>query len=674
MSDAREGPMSVTDDAAPVPADEPTHGDRLPLPHSGQPIIDVGAEAAASGRRRVLLAVVAVAVLAAVIGFVAGSRLQSSSDARASAEAPPASLITVPVERREISSTVVVRGDVRFAESTEISVAGSVDADVNPVVTRIGPVVDDVIGEGAVLLEVGGRPVFLLEGDLPTFRDLRPGQSGDDVAQLQEALRRLGHLSGTADGEFGSSTEEAISAFYTASGYVAPGLTDDEEEQLRAARDAVDGARSSLRSAEQIFQQEAGGPSQAERLQLDAAVADAEAVVAVARRSTDEALAESRAARAEAETARDQAKVDVAEAEAATATARDRLAQAQAGTDPDTGQPPTAEALAALETAVADAEQAEAELRGDLDRAEIALVEADAALRRAEEPVLPELRAAETNLAIARATRDEALAPVDRSGAQQGVDDARAALDRAQADLTRIEAETGVVMPQSELVFLPELPRRVESVAVERGDAVQGPVMTVSGVELIIDSGVSAADRPLLAEGAAVVMDDPGLGLELEGEIDFLARSPGTGGVGENRYEMRIRPVGEIPPEARGVNFRITIPVSSTGGEVLAVPLAALSSAADGTARVEVDVGDGTTRIVPVSVGLSAGGFAEIEPLEGQLDEGDRVVVGAEGVDTSGEPDDEDEPEGDEPESDEPEGDEEEPVDEPEGGSEPDDA
>ncbi|MEM9711495.1 MAG: peptidoglycan-binding protein [Actinomycetota bacterium] len=648
--------MSVADDTAPVPAEEPVPGDRLPLPHAERPVIDVGVEAAASSRRRVLLAVVAVAVLAAVIGFVAGSRLQSSSDARASAEAPEASLITVPIERREISSTVVVRGDVRFEESTAISVAGGVDVDVNPVVTRVGPVVDDVIGEGVVLLEVGGRPVFLLEGDLPTFRDLRPGQEGDDVTQLQEALQRLGHLSGGVDGSYGEATEAAVSSFYEAAGYQAAGPTDEEDEQLRAARDAVDDARSSLRSAEQALAQETGGPSTAERLQLDAAVADAEAAVVAAQRILDEELAAPRAARADAETVRDDLKAAVAGAEAVTATAQARLDQARAGTDPDTGVAPTPEALAALETALADAERAEVAVRSDLDGAEVALVEADADLRVAEDELGVELRAAQTNLAIAHATRDEALAPADRSGSPQIVTDARAALDRAQADLAEIESETGVVLPQSELVFLPELPRRVESVAVERGDAAQGDVMTVSGVDLVIDSGVSAADRPLLAEGDPVVLDDPGLELEIEGEISFLANNPGSGDVGDNRYEMRIRPIGELPPEARGVNFRITIPVSSTGGEVLAVPLAALSSAADGTARVEVDDGDGVTRLVPVEVGLSAGGFVEIEPLSGSLAEGDRVVVGAEGVDTSGF---DDEPADDEPV--------EEPADEPSG-------
>ena len=98
--------MSVTDDppGATTPELPPRH---LPAEYE-EPAVDVAAEAAVTQRRRVLLAVVAVAVLAAVVGFVAGSRLQSSEEALTSAEPPEASLITVPVERRVISSTVVV--------------------------------------------------------------------------------------------------------------------------------------------------------------------------------------------------------------------------------------------------------------------------------------------------------------------------------------------------------------------------------------------------------------------------------------------------------------------------------------------------------------------------------------------------------------------------------------
>ena len=81
---------------------------------------------------------------------------------------------------------------------------------------------------------------------------------------------------------------------------------------------------------------------------------------------------------------------------------------------------------------------------------------------------------------------------------------------------------------------------------------------------------------------------------------------------------------------------RIIVDVASTGGEVLVVPVAAVSLGADGTSRVEVerqpvtDDGPGLTESVEVEVGLTADGLVEIRPVGATLDEGDRVVVGTE--------------------------------------------
>jgi multidrug efflux pump subunit AcrA (membrane-fusion protein) len=78
----------------------------------------------------------------------------------------------------------------------------------------------------------------------------------------------------------------------------------------------------------------------------------------------------------------------------------------------------------------------------------------------------------------------------------------------------------------------------------------------------------------------------------------------------------------------RGRNVRIVIPVEATDGEVLAVPLAALTAGPTGESRVQVEREDGAVDLVTVEVGLAAGGFAEVAPLDGELEPGDRVVVG----------------------------------------------
>ena len=125
-----------------------------------------------------------------------------------------------------------------------------------------------------------------------------------------------------------------------------------------------------------------------------------------------------------------------------------------------------------------------------------------------------------------------------------------------------------------------------------------------------------------------MLVEDDGLGISQAATITFLADSPGTGQAAEAKYEMKLAPVEDLPESAFNQSLRITIPISSTGGEVLAVPLAAVSAAADGGARVEVEYSDGTTVLIEVSTGLAASGYVAVTPIDGELAEGDRVVVG----------------------------------------------
>ena len=86
----------------------------------------------------------------------------------------------------------------------------------------------------------------------------------------------------------------------------------------------------------------------------------------------------------------------------------------------------------------------------------------------------------------------------------------------------------------------------------------------------------------------------------------------------------------EISEEQRtsivGSNVRVSIPLESTTGDVLVVPVAALTAGPGGESRVEVDRGGARTEIVVVETGLSAGGYVEVTG-EG-LAVGDLVVVG----------------------------------------------
>ena len=60
----------------------------------------------------------------------------------------------------------------------------------------------------------------------PTQYVLKQGDKNEDVRQLQKRLIALGYLSGSADGDFGSKTKNAVIAFQEAAGLSATGECD----------------------------------------------------------------------------------------------------------------------------------------------------------------------------------------------------------------------------------------------------------------------------------------------------------------------------------------------------------------------------------------------------------------------------------------------------------------
>ncbi|MFC1706781.1 peptidoglycan-binding protein, partial [Planctomycetota bacterium] len=64
---------------------------------------------------------------------------------------------------------------------------------------------------------------------------LRQGARGEQVQQLQEDLRKLGFLSGAADGAFGPQTKSAVVAFQKARGLAADGIVGPQTRKALSA-------------------------------------------------------------------------------------------------------------------------------------------------------------------------------------------------------------------------------------------------------------------------------------------------------------------------------------------------------------------------------------------------------------------------------------------------------
>ncbi|MDF2916180.1 MAG: hypothetical protein K0S70_397 [Microbacterium sp.] len=516
IGDPAEAPDAAdsTDAAEPTPA---ARGGRLAVWRS------------VVSRNRVLWISAAVAVVALVGGLLVGRFVMAPASAAAD-DAPAPGLVTVPVEFGPLSNDVTIRGEVGFADPVEVKIDTS--AISGPaVVTGQVPALGAELTQLSVALEVAGRPVITLPGELPAYRTLRFGVSGPDVVQFKEAMRSVGIDAGDpADNVFDEQAANAVTALYAAVGYTGPESEEDGDSAVRAAQESV-------RSAEQALS--------AARAQLASAGRDGDAIA--------------------------RADLEVANARAVLQGARDNGAS------------------------------------------------------------WDEIVAAQNQVATAELAREQANAAPDTSSERAAVDAAASQLSQAQDDLARARQQALPALPAGEVLYLTELPRRVDAVTAERGSILSGAAMTVSGATVALNGSAAEADAKLLTVGSAATFALPD---GAEHAATVTAVEPGTGG--ESRWKVSLEPA-ELTPEQisqlQGTNVRVTIAVGATAGDVLSVPAAALTAGPGGETRVEVVEGDprdpdARTRLVVVETGLSAGGAVEVRATEGELAEDDLVVVG----------------------------------------------
>jgi hypothetical protein len=612
------------------------------------------------GRRHaIVLLILAALVVLAGLGWLAARQIRSPSQIAADAAPPPAAPITVPVEHRTLSTKVIVRGTVRFGgrRTVELGVsdiaAGS-DIVTTPARRRTR------LAAGDVGLSVDGRPVFILPGAVAMHRDLRPGSRGPDVGQLEVALASLGFSPGAVDGRFDGATQGAVARFYASRGYEPFGPTDVQLEQLRAAQAEAAAARDAALQARSTVEQTRRGaaPGDLEQARVDVttardlvdsarlAVAAARTRLGTARAAAASSGASERLAVSTARREQAAADVDVALKREALALAaeEERLAVLDRNAVPldappnereraagavGTTQQATVRAQAELDAAIAtaDAIRESTPAAVALARQEAANLVRDARLARAE------LRRASRGLVVARRQlrlsrlRVRALGrPVDTATLEQiaaaAADEARRTRSLADA----LSARAGIQVPADEIVFLPDLPVRVDEVRALRGSTLSGPVMTVTSSRLIVDSSLGVSDAKLVEVGDRVIVDEQDLGIRARGRVAEIDRTPGTRKVDPSRFYFSVIPSTRARSLV-GASVRLTIAVTSTRGAVLAVPVSAVSVGGDGSSRVQVRTG-GRTELVRVVPGLAAEGYVGVRPARGErLSRGDLVIV-----------------------------------------------
>ncbi|MGF3057550.1 hypothetical protein [Microbacterium sp. YY-01] len=492
---------------------------------------------------RALWWVAAAAVVSLVAGLLVGRFLIGPGGAEA--EAPEPGLVTVPVEFGTLSNDVTLRADVGYADAVDVTLDTS-SVSGAAVVTGQVPEQGATLDKLGIVLEVVGRPVIVLPGELPAYRTLRFGVSGPDVTQLKQALKAVGIDPGDTNSNiFDWALADAVEQLYAEVGYPLPPAPEGAEDAVRAARDAVRSAESAVNSAQQQINQDNAGPSELEQWEADVAVQRAEADLAAAKKA---------------------------------------LESAKKGD-------------------------------GDLSVAE--------AQRQVQE--------AEWALTSAKLQRDQ-LWQNSGSGGDEMLQLAYEQLSAAQEDLETAQEGVLPYLPSSEVLYLTDLPRRVDAVNVTRGSVLQGAAMVVSGASLRLTAAAAAADAQLLEVGAEATFE-----LADGTAHRAVIKELNAGKDAQARWEVLLEPDPMTPEqidELRGSNVRLAIGVGATDGDVLSVPAAALTAGPGGESRVEVVEGDprdgdrAETRMVVVETGLAARGAVEVRPKDGDLAEGDLVVVG----------------------------------------------
>ncbi len=568
-----------------------------------------------AGRQiHVLYAVVATVAGAALGAWIAGSRIESPADVAARTATPAPSPILVPVERRALSSDVVTRGTVRFGLPQPVSIAPSTLKPSAGLVATL-PLRNTQFAAGDVLLTASGRPVFVLEGEVPTYRDLVPGISGEDVRQLEQGLARLGFDPGAVDGVFDPATSAAVSQWYKARGWEPFGPT---REQLAAIRglerdwgDAVKARLAAAAAAASVVTAVESARATAEQNNRAAALERA------AREDERRRLIQKAGSGAPLAVESERAKAEYANTAAAADLAAQIADRAMIVLDPR--QPETARMAADAKLDLARAAKRKTRLEGELA---IQAAERDATL------AAERLRLAEAAVRSARLDGEKSVrAALDAQKlAEFDLKIATERADQLAADLDLARRRLGVQVPADELVFIRSLPVRVEEVTASVGGAVAGHVMSVTDNQLRSTRHCRLDAAPLVRPGMAVAIDEQALGIKATGIVANGRQHPGHARRRRVPHLLRGSRRQE-PGPARGVSVRLTIPSNPPRARSPRSRSAPFRSPPTGRRGSRSNV-NGALEYVAVKPGLSADGYVEVTPVDGALPPGQMVVVG----------------------------------------------
>ena len=138
-----------------------------------------------------------------------------------------ASTESSPVATGPAATATVGRGTISATDSWDGTLGHgtpfTVTSSGEGTITRLA-VQGAAVERGSELYRVDERPVMLLYGVVPMYRDLGPGDSGVDVGQLEANLAELGYGGFTVDDVYTLSTAGSVNAWQADIGAVQTGV------------------------------------------------------------------------------------------------------------------------------------------------------------------------------------------------------------------------------------------------------------------------------------------------------------------------------------------------------------------------------------------------------------------------------------------------------------------
>jgi peptidoglycan hydrolase-like protein with peptidoglycan-binding domain len=149
-------------------------------------------------RRRGRIGIAVAVNLALIVGYLVWTSTGEEETA-----APPA-VSTAQVTTGSMVSETRVAGTVQYATREAIA------SGLSGIVTEV-PAVGATVGVGGVAYRVDTRPVTMLSGALPAWRDFVSGMTeGEDIRQLEQNLKALGFFGSEPDTRFTWDTTVAV--------------------------------------------------------------------------------------------------------------------------------------------------------------------------------------------------------------------------------------------------------------------------------------------------------------------------------------------------------------------------------------------------------------------------------------------------------------------------------